>query len=103
MKETRKKLKKRYVFALSAVFGELFQGVRNQREREIIQGFWHNLPKINEQNLFIKAGLLSSKYGLISKGVGLIDCYILVAGLENKAEIWTLDIKLNQAIEMINQ
>ncbi|MFC2124477.1 PIN domain-containing protein [Bacteroidota bacterium] len=94
-------LENRYVIALSAVFGELLQGVRNDREMEIIQSFWYNLPKIDEENLFIKAGLLCCKYEFITKGVGLIDCFILAASLENNAEIWTLDRKLNQAIELI--
>ena len=96
-------LKKRYVISLSAVFGELIQGVRNNREMEIILGFWHNLPKIDEQNLFVEAGHLSNEHGLILKGVGLIDYYILAAALQTNAEIWTLDRKLNQTIDSIQQ
>ena len=94
-------LEKNHVIALSAVFGELLQGLRNERERTIIQGFWYNLPKVNEKDLFIKAGLMSNRHGLHSKGVGLIDCYILAAALDNNAEIWSLDKKLNRAIELV--
>lgn len=92
-------LDKRYVIALSVVFGELLQGVKSDREMNIIQGFWKNLPKVDEEDLFIKAGMLSNRHQLISKGVGLIDCYILVAALDNNAEIWTLDRQLNKAID----
>jgi len=92
-------LEKRKVIALSAVFGELLQGVRSEREMNIVAGFWKNLPKVDESDLFIKAGKLSYRHHLISEGIGLIDCCILVAALDNNAEIWTLDRKLNKAID----
>lgn len=97
----RKYLKRNDVFTVSAVFGELFQGVKNKREREIIQILWSSLPKLDEQDLFIKAGQLSNKYKLYTKGVGLIDSCLLSACLENNLALWTLDKKLQKAFDLV--
>ena len=97
----KKYLKRNDVFTVSAVFGELFQGVRNKRESEILQILWSSLPKLDEEDLFIKAGQLSNKYKLYAKGVGLIDCYLLTASLENNLALWTLDKKLQKAFDLI--
>jgi predicted nucleic acid-binding protein len=95
----RSYLKRNDVYAVSAIFGELFQGVKNRRERELIQVWWESLPKLNELDLFIRAGHLSNDYKLFDKGVGLIDCYILSACEQNHLALWTLDKKLQQAYE----
>lgn len=96
-------LRKNHVFASSAVFGELLQGVKNKRERQLIKGFWNNLPKINEDQLFIDAGELSNKYKIYAKGVGLIDCYILASALKHDYAVWTLDKKLLEVIDELNE
>jgi predicted nucleic acid-binding protein len=96
-----KYLKEKHVVAISAVFGELLQGVKNKREHQIIMGFWESLPKVNEENLFIEAGKLSHEYKLYNAGVGLIDTYLLAAALNNDFAVWSLDKKLNKAIDII--
>ena len=98
----RKYLKKEDVYTVSAIFGELYQGIKNRREREILNIIWASLPKLNETDLFIKAGLISNKYKLYAKGVGLIDCYLLATCFEYNLNLWTLDKKLEQAFELIN-
>ncbi len=87
-------LEKNEVLAVSYVFGELLQGAKNKREQTIITEFWDNLPKISLDEIIIKAGIESSKNHWIDKGVGLIDCAILIASRESSSFIWTLDKKL---------
>jgi len=94
-------LKRNEVFTVSAVFGELCQGAKSNRERAVIETIYESLPKIEEYNLFLEAGELSNHYNLYSKGVGLIDCYILAACLRAKLSIWTLDKKLKEAYKLI--
>ncbi len=94
-------LKRREVYGLSSIFGELLQGVKNKKERLIIEGFWLALPKISEKDLFIEAGRLSNSHNLISKGVGLIDAYIIAAGMVTEAPIWSLDKKLNRVMQTV--
>ncbi|MBS1682072.1 MAG: PIN domain-containing protein [Bacteroidetes bacterium] len=89
------------VIALSCVFGELLQGIKNESEEKLILEFWAHLPKVDEIGLFIEAGKNSSKYKLINKGVGLIDSYILSAVLKHNLSLWTFDRKLNEAYEAI--
>jgi predicted nucleic acid-binding protein len=91
-------LHKRKLLAISPVFGELLQGAKNSREVNIIMGFWINLPKISEEALFVKAGNLSRKHKLFARGIGLIDCFLLAAGIQGNFGIWTLDKKLNKLI-----
>jgi len=95
-------LKREDVYTVSAVFGELYQGVKNRREREILDIVWTSLPKVDETNLFIKAGHISNKHKLYAQGVGLIDSYLLATCFEYKLNLWTLDKKLENAFELIN-
>jgi predicted nucleic acid-binding protein len=85
------------VVGISAVFGELLQGARNEEEEKIILEFWQNIVKVDEQTLFVDAGRLSNKYKLLSKGVGLIDAYLLAAAKEHRLSLWTLDKRLADA------
>ncbi len=96
-------LKKDHIYAVSAVFGELLQGAKNKREEALISKLWENLPKVEEDQLFIMAGRLSKDYKLYASGVGLIDCYILAAAMDNNLTLWTLDKKLQQAIDIIQE
>ncbi|MEM6642893.1 MAG: PIN domain-containing protein [Bacteroidota bacterium] len=98
----KKYLKKEDVFTVSAVFGELFQGVKNKREAEILNIIWSSLPKVEEEELFLHAGKISNTHKLYAKGVGLIDCYLLAACFENDLNLWTLDKKLQKAFDEIN-
>jgi predicted nucleic acid-binding protein len=87
-------LKSNDVYAVSAVFGELLQGVKNKKERSLIEFFWELLPKVDETELFLRAGLMSNEHKLYAQGVGFTDCFILAAALENNFALWTLDKKL---------
>lgn len=91
------------VVALSPVFGELLQGVRDQREEKIVLDHWKNLPKVDESNLFIEAGRLFRRHKLYSAGVGLIDCYILAAAKLHKLDVLSLDKKLLNAYLLIRE
>jgi len=88
-------LENRQILAMECVFGELLQGAKNKRERETIVLYWNNLPKINDEEIWIEAGEYSSAHRRISKGVGLIDCVIIVAARRENARIWSIDKKLN--------
>ena len=96
-------LEKNDVLALSYIFGELLQGAKNTRERTIIKEFWDNLPKLSEDDLFIKAGEESSTNHWIDKGIGLIDSALLVASRESSSFIWTLDKRLNRILRKVEK
>lgn len=87
------------IYVLGCIFGELLQGSKNEKEIKILQEYWQTLPKINEQYLWIQAGILSAKEKLYSKGVGLIDAVILQAARNYKYKIWTLDKKLIKCLD----
>lgn len=99
----KKYLSRGHVIAVSAVFGELLQGAKSARESNVITLMWESLPKVNEENVFIKAGELSCQHKLFPKGVGLIDSYILASCLDNNLALWTLDRKLQLAFDELNK
>ena len=96
-----REIDKGVVIAVSPVFGELLQGVKNEREEKIILDLWDDLLKINEDQMFIEAGRLSFLHKLNSRGVGLIDCAILAAAKMNKLQIWSMDKKLLEVAKLL--
>jgi len=101
VKQATEILENRLCIALGPIFGELLQSARTEEEERVILEFWKNLPKVNEEFLFIEAGKLSNRYKLFSKGMGLIDCYILAAVKTNNLKLWTLDKKLLDAYQTL--
>jgi len=85
-----KMLESREILAVECVFGELLQGVKTEFEKDIISGFWKNLPKEQFENIIIEAGEYSAKNKLLDHGVGLIDAIILMHGIKSGSKIWTL-------------
>jgi predicted nucleic acid-binding protein len=86
----------REVLAVECVFGELLQGAKNDREQEVIEAYWRHLPKADGQGIWIEAGRFSGERNLYSKGIGLIDCVLIVTSLRTGARLWTLDKKLRE-------
>lgn len=82
------------VIAAEPVFGELIQGARNARERNIITDYWNHLPKFSMDGVFFRAGELASRHKWLDRGVGLIDAAILTYARERECKFWTLDRKL---------
>lgn len=92
-------LEKSCIFGIECIFGELLQGVKSDRESKIILGYWEFLPKVDESCVWIEAGNYSNKNKLSEKGVGLIDCVLIVLSLKNNLKIWTLDKKLKGIVK----
>jgi predicted nucleic acid-binding protein len=84
----------RSIYAIEPIFGELLQGALSKRERDYIKMFWNYISKIEEPELFIKAGELSFKEKLVSKGIKLIDACIIYSTINNNYKLWTLDKKI---------
>jgi len=89
------------VLVIESVFAELLQGAKNNRERELLIGYWENLPKYVKADLFIEAGITSSENKWISKGIGLIDSTIILTSRKSNSKIWTLDKKLKSVLKDI--
>jgi predicted nucleic acid-binding protein len=87
------------VLAVEFICGELLQGAKNKREKRIISDYWKVLPRCSQENVWIEAGKYSSENKLFSKGVGLIDCAIIVSARRHHAKIWSLDKKLNNILK----
>jgi len=86
------------VIGVGCIFGELLQGVKTKRERDIILEYWKYLPKTDEHNIWIDAGIYSNENKLLEKGIGLIDSILIVLAIKNKLRLWTLDRKLKKVL-----
>ena len=86
------------ILAVECIFGELLQGVKNKKEKEMILNYWKHLPKENYENIIIEAGEYSSLNKLLDHGVGLIDSIILMHAIKSNSKIWTIDIKFLRII-----
>jgi predicted nucleic acid-binding protein len=93
-----KLLENKEILAVECIFGELLQGVKNKKEKEIIKKYWAHLPKEKYDAIAIEAGEYSSVNKLLDKGVGLIDEIILLHGIRSNSKIWTLDKKFIKLI-----
>jgi predicted nucleic acid-binding protein len=91
-------LDERQVLAVEPVFGELLQGAKDDRERRILLEFWENLPKNQMEEVWVKAGELSSRNKWIDHGIGLVDAVLTISARESKAKVWTLDKKLKSVL-----
>ena len=96
-------LEKNKVLAIECIFGELLQGTRSKREQRIVETYWKNLPQCSYGDVWIEAGKLSSDNRLYSKGIGIIDCVIILSGRKSGAKIWSLDKKLNSLLKKDEQ
>lgn len=95
----RRLLEEHRVWALECVFGELLQGAKNDRERQVIMAYWEALPKIEDRGLWLQAGIQSGKDNWPSMGLGLIDGVIIAAARARRASVWTLDKKILGILE----
>lgn len=84
---------------MECIFGELMQGARTKRERELILDYWKYIPKEDEHGIWIEAGRYSSENKLIDKGVGLIDSALICFGRKYDVRIWSLDKKLTRLLD----
>jgi len=91
-------LEKKRIIAVDCIFGELLQGVKNSREKDIILGYREYLQGLDEYNVWIEAGIYSSENKLLEKGVGLIDSVLVVMSIKNHIKLWTLDKKLKKIL-----
>lgn len=82
------------ILGIEIVFAELMQGAKNKRERELISDYWNFLPKFSMDTLLFRAGVMSAQEKWFAKGVGLIDCAILMYCRESGSPLWTKDKKL---------
>jgi hypothetical protein len=55
------------------------------------------------RGVWIETGTFSGENNLISKGIGLIDFVLVIASRKTGARLWTLDKKLQEYLEKLQQ
>lgn len=96
--QLHQEMERQNVLAVEPVFGELLQGAKDQRERTVLLEYWCNLPHVEEKDLWLKAGEISAMENFFSKGVGLIDAFLVAVARKYQTKIWSLDQKLQSVL-----
>lgn len=93
-------LKAQKAVAIEPVFAELLYGVRNQKEKDIIQSYWEILPRIKfGQNSMIKAADYANVRHFLQGGIGLMDSIIIQSAVEGNHMLWTLDKRILREVD----
>jgi predicted nucleic acid-binding protein len=81
------------VSVCSITIAELYQGIRNKREKEILDLFVSELRVFSiTGDIAIRAGLLRKEYGK-SHSSGLADCIIAATAMSHGMKLATLNLK----------
>ena len=81
------------VSVCSMTIAELYQGIRNKKERELLDLFVSEMRVFSiTGDIAIKAGLLKREYGK-SHSSGLADCIIAATAMSQGMKLATLNIK----------
>lgn len=93
-------LKAHKAVAIEPVFAELLYGVRNQKEKDIIQSYWEILPRIKfGQNSMIKAADYANAKHFLQGGIGLMDSILIQSAVEGNHMLWTLDKRILREVD----
>ena len=82
------------IYTLELIFAELLQGVKNNRERTLINDFYQQMRVLDSPGMIVKAGEFAGTNKLLGRGIGLIDAVIIYASMHFGLELWTLDRKI---------
>ncbi len=97
--EIRALLERQKVITIEPVFSELLYGVRNKKEKELIQSYWMVLPKIEfGTTSMLQAAEFANKQNYQQLGIGLMDAMIIKSVLDGNHVLWTLDKRITSRI-----
>jgi predicted nucleic acid-binding protein len=92
-------LEQKDILGLEYIFAELLQGAKNENEINIIYTYWDNIPKIDESDMWIQAGIYASKNNLYSRNISIFDSYLMLVGRITNSKIWTLDKRFLKVLD----
>jgi len=83
------------IITIEPVFSELLYGVRNSRERKIIESYWNILPRIEYgESSMLGAAIFANDNDFYKLEIGLIDAIIIESVQSGNYLLWTLDKKM---------
>jgi predicted nucleic acid-binding protein len=93
-------LERQAVITIEPVFSELLYGVRNRKEKELIESYWQILPRIDfRSNSMLEAAEFANLNDYYKLGIGIIDAIIVKSTMEGNHLLWTLDGKIQRAVK----
>jgi len=89
------------IVSFEPIFSELLYGVRDKKEKGIIQSYWKVLPRLEfGSNFMIEAAEYANTNNFFQLGIGLMDAMIIKAAIQGNHQLWTLDGRINNYIDL---
>jgi len=93
-------LKSQKVITIEPIFSELLYGVRNSREKKIVESYWNVLPRIEYgESCMLDAAIFANNNDYHRLGIGLMDAIIINSVLSGNYLLWTLDTRINKTLD----
>ena len=88
------------IVTIEPVFSELLFGVRNRKEKELVESYWHILPWIDfGTNSMLEAAGFANLHDYHQLGIGLMDAVIIKSAMEGNHMLWTLDKRIQKSVD----
>ncbi len=99
-KNVQSLLEAQIIVAIEPVFAEILYGVRNRKEKEIVQSYWQILPRISfGSSSMIETALFANDSLYLQSGIGLMDAIIMRSVTEGNHLLWTLDKRMLKGLD----
>ena len=83
------------VITIEPIFSELLFGVRNSREKMLVESYWNVLPRIEYgEGSLLEAAKFTNSSDYHKLGIGLMDAIIVKSALDGNHLLWTLDARI---------
>ncbi len=99
-KNVQSLLEAQMIVAIEPVFAELLYGVRNRKEKEIVQSYWQILTRLSfGSSSMIEAALFANDSLYLQSGIGLMDAIIMKSVVDGNHLLWTLDKRMLKGLD----
>ncbi|MCK4991902.1 MAG: PIN domain-containing protein [Bacteroidales bacterium] len=93
-------LARRMIVSVEPIFAELTYGVKNRKDKQMLNSYWQVLPRIDfGTDSMLEAAEYANNNDFQQLGIGLIDALIIQAAIQGDHLIWTLDKRINSNID----
>lgn len=93
-------LARRMIVSVEPIFAELTYGVKNRKDKQMLNSYWQVLPRIDfGTDSMLEAAEYANNNDFQQLGIGLIDALIIQSAIQGDHLIWTLDKRINSNID----
>ena len=93
-------LARRMIVSVEPIFAELTYGVKNRKDKQMLNSYWQVLPRIDfGTDSMLEAAEYANNNDFQQLGIGLMDALIIQSTINGDHLLWTLDQRINSNID----